>query len=114
MKATEEMTELQWAIERAGASPELTICSTLASELAVRVEQMEEALESIVYHDDGSWAAGKYRNEAMIAGIATKVNFALEGLRVPEYPKPRSVVSVRLERQKREEMQKRKRDYIKA
>lgn len=90
MKATEEMTELQHAIEAAGASTALTRCTILASELAARVKQMEDALQAIYDYDDGAWAAGKHYKDAVKEGMKSMRSIAVDGLRVPEYPKPRS------------------------
>lgn len=90
MKATEEMSELRAAIEAAGASPALTHCTVLAGELATRIAQMEDALQSIYDYDDGAWAAGKHYKDAVKQGMKSMRSIAVDGLRVPEYPKPRS------------------------
>jgi hypothetical protein len=90
MKATEEMSELRAAIEAAGASPALTHCTVLAGELAKRLAQMEDALQAIYDYDDGAWAAGKHYKDAVKQGMKSMRTIATDGLRVPEYPQPRS------------------------
>ena len=90
MKATQEMSELRAAIEAAGASPALTHCTVLAGELATRLAQMEAALQAIYDYDDGAWAAGKHYKDAVKQGMKSMRAIAVDGLRVPEYPQPRS------------------------
>lgn len=90
MKATEEMSELRAAIEAVGASPALTHCTVLAGELAARLAQMQDALQTIYDYDDGAWAAGKHYKHAVKQGMKFMRSIAVDGLRVPEYPQPRS------------------------